>query len=226
LPLTAVVIVATDTPEGIDTLVRVSHKHTTNRYHAPQLYRTASNQPDPSHVCSPRPELRARGRPSWNELHSHRFGVYEKSRSVQRCRQLLSTVFVITRYTMPTYAVLGSTGNCGTALIQNLLKSPDNKINAYCRNVAKLHKLIPQVIDNKDVKVFSGSITDVELMEACVRDTQAVFMVATTNDNIPGCHISQVRMTSGIITSTSLIHSSRYAGQCCFSHHRPEEHQG
>jgi hypothetical protein len=152
--------------------------------------------------------------------------VYEKSRSVQRCRELLSTVLVITRYGMPTYAVLGSTGNCGTALIQNLLKSPDNKINAYCRNVAKLHKLIPQVIDNKDVKVFSGSITDVELMEACVRDTQAVFMVATTNDNIPGCHISQVRMTSGIITSTSLIHSSRYAGQCCFSHHRPEEHQG
>jgi hypothetical protein len=195
LPLTAVVIVATDTPEVINTLVRVSHKHTTNRYHAPQLYRTASNQPDPSHVYSPRPELRACGRPSWNELHSHRFGVYEKSRSVQRCRELLSTVFVVTRYIMPTYAVLGSTGNCGTALIQNLLKSPNNQINAYCRNVAKLHKLIPQVIDNKDVKVFSGSITDVELMEACVRDTQAVFMVATTNDNIPGCHVSQVRMS-------------------------------
>lgn len=94
---------------------------------------------------------------------------------------------------MPTYAILGSTGNCGTALIHNLLKSSDNKINAYCRNVAKLHKLVPEVIDNKQVQVFTGSITDVELMEACVRDTQAVFMVATTNDNIPGCRISQVR---------------------------------
>ncbi|KAF2844832.1 putative NAD-dependent epimerase/dehydratase [Plenodomus tracheiphilus IPT5] len=92
---------------------------------------------------------------------------------------------------MPTYAILGSTGNCGTALTKNLLKSPDNRINAYCRNVAKLHSLIPEVIDSKDVQVFSGSITDVELMEECVRDTQAVFMVATTNDNIPGCRISQ-----------------------------------
>lgn len=97
---------------------------------------------------------------------------------------------------MPTYAILGSTGNCGTALIKNLLKSPDNRTNAYCRNVAKLHRLIPEVIDNKHVQVFSGSITDVELIEECVRGTQAIFMVATTNDNIPGCRISQVRWHS------------------------------
>lgn len=92
---------------------------------------------------------------------------------------------------MPTYAILGATGNCGTALIQTLLKSPDNKIHAYCRNAVKLHRLVPQVVDNKHVQVFPGSITDVGLMEACVRDTQAVFMVATTNDNIPACHVSQ-----------------------------------
>ena len=95
---------------------------------------------------------------------------------------------------MPTYAVLGSTGNCGTALIQNLLQSPENKINAYCRNVAKLHKLLPEVIDNKQVTVFAGSINDAELIESCVKDTQAIFMVATTNDNVPGCRVSQVRL--------------------------------
>lgn len=93
---------------------------------------------------------------------------------------------------MPTYAILGSTGNCGTALIQNLLRSPDNKIHAYCRNVAKLHRLIPEVIENKNVQVFAGSITDVDLMEECVRGTDAIFMVATTNDNLPGCCVSQV----------------------------------
>ncbi|EOA85729.1 hypothetical protein ACJQWK_07843 [Exserohilum turcicum] len=92
---------------------------------------------------------------------------------------------------MPTYAILGSTGNCGTALIQNLLRSPDNKIHAYCRNVAKLHRLIPEVIENKNVQVFAGSITDVDLMEECVRGTDAIFMVATTNDNLPGCCVSQ-----------------------------------
>lgn len=92
---------------------------------------------------------------------------------------------------MATYAILGSTGNCGSAIIQNLLQSPQNKIHAYCRNKAKLHRLLPQVVDNKQVRVFEGSIYDVELLADCVRGTKAVFLVVTTNDNIPGCRLSQ-----------------------------------
>lgn len=92
---------------------------------------------------------------------------------------------------MATYAILGSTGNCGSALIQNLLQSPQNKIHAYCRNKAKLHRLLPQVVDNKQVRVFEGSIYDVSLLAECVRGTKAVFLVVTTNDNIPGCRLSQ-----------------------------------
>lgn len=84
-----------------------------------------------------------------------------------------------------TYAVLGSTGNCGTALIQNLLKNPSNRIHAYCRNQGKLRKILPEVIDNKQVTIFEGSIYDAELMASCVSGTKAVFMVVTTNDNIP-----------------------------------------
>ncbi|KAH8807230.1 putative NAD-dependent epimerase/dehydratase [Xylogone sp. PMI_703] len=99
---------------------------------------------------------------------------------------------------MATYAVLGSTGNCGSALIQNLLQSPHNKINAYCRNKAKLHRLLPEVIDNKQVRVFEGNISDVNLMADCVRNTKAVFLVVTTNDNIPGCHLSQDSATAVI----------------------------
>lgn len=85
----------------------------------------------------------------------------------------------------PIYAVLGSTGNCGTALIQNLLKSPSNQIHAYCRNQPKLHRLLPQVIDNKQVRVFEGSIYDEDLIVSCIGGAKAVFMVVTTNDNIP-----------------------------------------
>jgi putative NADH-flavin reductase len=92
---------------------------------------------------------------------------------------------------MATYAVLGSTGNCGSALIQNLLQSPQNKINAYCRNQSKLYRLIPEIVDNKQVQVFQGGIHDVDLMANCVRGTKAVFLVVTTNDNIPGCRVSQ-----------------------------------
>lgn len=90
-----------------------------------------------------------------------------------------------------TYAILGSTGNCGSALIRNLLQSPQNKIHAYCRNQAKLQGLIPEVVDNKQVSIFAGSIYDVDLMADCVRGTKAVFLVVTTNDNVPGCRVSQ-----------------------------------
>ncbi|KAK3897326.1 hypothetical protein C8A05DRAFT_39127 [Staphylotrichum tortipilum] len=92
---------------------------------------------------------------------------------------------------MPAYAILGSTGNCGSALIRALLESPDNKIRAYCRNQAKLHRILPEVVDNKQVEVFEGSIQDAALLARCVRDTRAVFLTATTNDNVPGCRVSQ-----------------------------------
>lgn len=92
---------------------------------------------------------------------------------------------------MATYAILGSTGNCGSALVQNLIESPKNKVHAYCRNKAKLHRLIPQTVDSKQVQVYEGSIQDVELMADCIRGTKAVFLVVTTNDNIPGCRVSQ-----------------------------------
>ncbi|KAL8792407.1 MAG: hypothetical protein Q9195_005021 [Heterodermia aff. obscurata] len=92
---------------------------------------------------------------------------------------------------MATYAILGSTGNCGSSIIKNLLDSPKNTVHAYCRNKSKLHRLIPQVIDHKRVQVFEGSIQDVDLMVNCVRGTKAVFLVVTTNDNIPGCRVSQ-----------------------------------
>ncbi|KAH7396383.1 hypothetical protein BKA66DRAFT_455022 [Pyrenochaeta sp. MPI-SDFR-AT-0127] len=93
---------------------------------------------------------------------------------------------------MSTYAVLGSTGNCGTALIENLLASNATaRINAYCRNKEKLIRLLPQINDRKNVKVYEGSIMDVDMMVSCIKDCSAVFMVVTSNDNIPGCRLGQ-----------------------------------
>lgn len=93
---------------------------------------------------------------------------------------------------MATYAVLGSTGNCGTAVIHNLLeKSSDARVNAFCRNQAKLHRLIPEAVDNTRVRVFAGSMYDTKLLADCMRGTKAVFLLISTNDNIPGCSLSQ-----------------------------------
>jgi nucleoside-diphosphate-sugar epimerase len=90
-----------------------------------------------------------------------------------------------------TYAILGSTGNCGTALIQNLLKRPDVRINAYCRNRSKLLRLLPNLEDNKRVEIFEGNIQDLELLTTCVSSCRAIFLCVTTNDNVPGCHMAR-----------------------------------
>ena len=96
----------------------------------------------------------------------------------------------------PTYAILGATGNCGTALIENLLRrQPSSKIRAYCRNQAKLLRLVPSLVDDtskKDqVQIFEGSIHDIPLLASCIRDCDAVFLVVSTNSNVPGLRVGQ-----------------------------------
>jgi putative NADH-flavin reductase len=92
---------------------------------------------------------------------------------------------------MAAYAILGATGNTGSALIQNLLRTPNLKVHAYCRNKTKLLSILPELQDNKRVEIFTGSIYDEELMADCIRGCRAVFLTVTTNDNIPGCRLSQ-----------------------------------
>lgn len=90
-----------------------------------------------------------------------------------------------------TYAIFGSTGNCGTEIIRQLLEKPNVKINAYCRNSAKLARLIPEVVDSKKVEIFEGNINDVDLLARCSQGCRTIFLLASTNDNVPGCTISQ-----------------------------------
>ena len=90
---------------------------------------------------------------------------------------------------MATYAVLGATGHCGTALIDNLLRTEGAQINAYCRNKTKLIQKTPQVATNKRVQIYQGSIYDIDLLADCIRGTRAIFHVVATNDNVPGCNV-------------------------------------
>src|SRR4051794_23820266 len=75
-------------------------------------------------------------------------------------RLTLSKHFVETN-TMPSYAVLGATGNTGRALIEILLRSPDNQVNAFCRSKTKLAHLLPDVVTNPRLHVFEGTIHDI-----------------------------------------------------------------
>jgi hypothetical protein len=92
---------------------------------------------------------------------------------------------------MPSYAVLGATGNTGQALLQVLLQSPDNHIRAYCRSRSKLLRLCPVTADNEHVRIFEGSLEDVSLLADCIRGTRTVFLAVAVIDNMPGCTIAQ-----------------------------------
>lgn len=94
-------------------------------------------------------------------------------------------------FIMATYAVLGATGNCGIALIQILLTQPKARINAYCRNKDKLLRLLPGIEAGGQVEITEGGVQDEQLLASCIRDCRAIFMVISTNDNIPGCRLSQ-----------------------------------
>lgn len=110
-----------------------------------------------------------------------------------------------------TYAVLGSTGNCGSALIQNLVKKPDVHINAYCRNKPKLWKLLPNLEESKQLRVFEGSIQDLDLLTSCVHGCRTVFLCVSTNDNIPGCRLAQ-DIAATVVRVCRLIHHLQKEG--------------
>lgn len=94
--------------------------------------------------------------------------------------------------TSETYAVLGATGNCGSALINIILHDkPKARINAYCRNRSKLLKKMPDAGSSDRVEIFEGGIQDTQLLAKCVAGSKAVFLCVSTNDNIPGCRLSQ-----------------------------------
>jgi len=92
---------------------------------------------------------------------------------------------------MANYAVFGATGNCGRSLIEVLLQSPNTKIQAYCRNKAKLTRMMPKTVATNRVQIFEGQIDDVELFASCTRGCKAVFLTVSMNDNLPGCRVSQ-----------------------------------
>nr|POF02476.1 monoogygenase tpcg [Quercus suber] len=97
---------------------------------------------------------------------------------------------------MACYAILGATGNCGSALIQTLLQHPTARINAFCRNKAKLLSQVPDYKKLTRLEIFEGSIQDVHVLAKCLRGCRAVFLVISTNDNIPGCDLSQSAASS------------------------------
>lgn len=92
---------------------------------------------------------------------------------------------------MQSYAILGATGQTGNALLEVLMQSEQNQINAYCRSKSKLLGQYPQYSEDSRLRIFEGSLNDFELLVNCCRGVRAVFMTVAAKENEPGCSIAQ-----------------------------------
>lgn len=92
---------------------------------------------------------------------------------------------------MPSYAILGTTGNTGQSLLSILARSPSNQIHAYARSKAKLLDLSLDLGSAENVKIFEGDLHDITLISRCVAETRAVFLVIAVSDNVPNCTVAQ-----------------------------------
>ena len=109
---------------------------------------------------------------------------------------------------MPSYAVLGSTGNTGQSLLHVLLQSPDPKvqINAYVRSKSKLLRLSPNLASANNVRIFEGDLHDISLISECISGTKAVFMAVAVSDNVPGCNIA-LDTAHTVVAALEKLHS-------------------
>jgi putative NADH-flavin reductase len=105
------------------------------------------------------------------------------------------------------YAIFGSTGKSGSALTEVLLaSSPDNVINAYCRNAAKMTNLFPEAVRSKRIIIFEGDIFNTELFSRCAHGCGIAFMCVTMNDNIPNMHIAEDAARTLITSLKKTVH--------------------
>jgi putative NADH-flavin reductase len=99
---------------------------------------------------------------------------------------------------MSAYAILGATGNTGLSILQLLTKNPDKRIHVLVRSKSKLEKLFPGASSNPNIQIFEGSISDIQVLQACLKGSKAAFLTVAVTANIPGCSIAQDTATSVI----------------------------
>jgi oxidoreductase AflX len=91
---------------------------------------------------------------------------------------------------MPTFAILGATGNTGQAILTLLLKDSSAKVHCFVRSAKKLQGQSPELRDNKRVKIFESSLNDIPALAECIAPCDAVFSCIATEENAPGCSIA------------------------------------
>jgi hypothetical protein len=113
---------------------------------------------------------------------------------------------------MSSYAILGATGNTGRALYQYLSTSPDNTLKLYARSESKLLEQNPSLsTPPSNIQLFTGPLTDTELIASCIKDVEIVFSVLATNVNTSGCHIAQ-DSAHAVLAALEVLKANDYKG--------------
>lgn len=93
---------------------------------------------------------------------------------------------------MPSYTIIGATGNLGGALIQLLLTAPNRHINVYIRSRSRLLQQDPEIGESTDVTMVEGALTNISLQTSVLSaPVAAAFCVTGMNENIPDMPIAQ-----------------------------------
>jgi uncharacterized protein YbjT (DUF2867 family) len=99
---------------------------------------------------------------------------------------------------MPTYAILGATGQVGSSILDALLQSStksnpkdDIKINVFVRSKQKLLSMRPALASHPNISYYEGQLSDAALLASCIHNTRAVFLCIAAQDNVPNCSIAQ-----------------------------------
>lgn len=111
---------------------------------------------------------------------------------------------------MPSYAILGATGQTGRSLLTLLSQSPNTTTNAYVRSKPKLLAQSPHISTNPSVHIFEGRIEDVPLIASCIENTDAVFAVVATNENVPSLRVAQ--QTANMIVAAMCYNRQKQLG--------------
>ncbi|KAK4701182.1 hypothetical protein P7C70_g5059, partial [Phenoliferia sp. Uapishka_3] len=91
---------------------------------------------------------------------------------------------------MPTYAILGATGQTGSELVKLLLPTSAH-LNVYARNAARLEEKHPGLSAASNVTTFIGDLSNTVLLASCLADADVVLSTVAQNQNEPGCSIAQ-----------------------------------
>lgn len=98
---------------------------------------------------------------------------------------------------MPSYAILGATGQVGSSILDALLQSSTStpkepiQINAFVRSKQKLLSMRPALASHPSTTIHEGSLTNTPLLASCILNTRAVFLCIAAQDNVPACSIAQ-----------------------------------